>query len=415
MTNRLHQRHQPRWSLFPGLAIGSILFSLVIATQANAQAGGLSLPENGGPINGTAQAGSAAISRNAETAWLNPAGMTRLKSAEILVTVMPFYLDYGFSSSPLTTVSGPDGGNQGGWLPAGAMFVAVPVHERVAVGFSVTSPVGLVLDPQDNWAGRFWTTRSALLTLNVEPSVGVRLSDHWSIGAGVDFQYARFEQDLIGPITGSRFGIDGDDWSVGGSASVLWEPLETTRFGLRYRSEISHDLSGDLTARGAMPVSTSLTIPMSLTLSGYHEFTEQFALMADFGWQDWSAFDRNIITIDGAGAQVELPRNFKDTWTVGLGAHVKTAENWLVTFGGSYVSSAVDDRNRTPDLPVDQQVRVSVGVEYAINQQWNVGANYTFMWLGDNEIDQTRAFTGRIAGDYDAFAHIFGLYASLKF
>jgi len=64
---------------------------------------------------------------------------------------------------------------------------------------------------------------------------------------------------------------------------------------------------------------------------------------------------------------------------------------------------------------VDQQVRVSVGVEYAINQQWNVGANYTFMWLGDNEIDQTRAFTGRIAGDYDAFAHIFGLYASLKF
>ena len=44
-----------------------------------------------------------------------------------------------------------------------------------------------------------------------------------------------------------------------------------------------------------------------------------------------------------------------------------------------------------------------------------VGGNYTFAWLGDNKIDQTRALVGRIAGDYDAYIHIFGLSGSFRF
>ena len=68
-----------------------LVLALVLATlsgtsgDALAQMGGLALPEDGGPINGTAQAGSAAVARDAQTAWLNPAGMTRLASREILV------------------------------------------------------------------------------------------------------------------------------------------------------------------------------------------------------------------------------------------------------------------------------------------------------------------------------------------
>ena len=65
--------------------------------------------------------------------------------------------------------------------------------------------------------------------------------------------------------------------------------------------------------------------------------------------------------------------------------------------------------------PVEEQVRVSVGLEYQINEQWTVGGSYTFMWLGKNELDQTRPISGRIAGDYDAFGHIFGFYGALRF
>ena len=379
------------------------------------QAGGLYLPENGGPINGTAQAGSGAVARDAETAFLNPAGMTRLDSLEVILTIMPFSLGFQFNPAPETTVSGSDGGNQGGWFPGLAYFMAIPINERVAAGLSVTSPAGLVLDPSDDWVARSWTTKSVLIALNFEPSVGVRLGESWSVGAGLDIQYLTFQQDLLGPLLDTPIGIDGDSWDVGLSASLLWEPLETARLALRYRSRVSHDLDGDLVVNSTRSISTSFTMPMSLTFSAYHEFNEQVALMVDVGWTDWSDFDYNVITFDTSGAAVELPRNFKDTWTVALGTHIVPAPDWLVMVGGSYVSSAVEDENRTPDLPVDQQIRGSVGGEYKINRRWTAGANYTFLWLGNNRVDQTRLIARRVAGEYDAVAHIFGIYGALSF
>ena len=78
-------------------------------------------------------------------------------------------------------------------------------------------------------------------------------------------------------------------------------------------------------------------------------------------------------------------------------------------------SAAVSDKDRTPDMPVDEQVRASVALEYKINEQWSVGGSYTFLWMGENNIDQTMPLAGRIVGDYEAFAHIFGIYGSVNF
>jgi long-chain fatty acid transport protein len=394
----------------------AIATPILCATHAAGQAGGVYLPEGGGPVNGTAQAGSAALARDAETAWLNPAGMTQLDAPEVLVSLMPFYLDFRFNPDSGTTATGSDGGNQGGWLPAASVYVAAPVHERVSVGFSLTSPAGLVLDPEDDWVGRNWSTKSTLVALNLEPSVGVRLGDQWSIGGGIDVQYLTFEQDLIGPgPVGVPLSIDGDSWNVGFSLSLLWKPVESTRLGLRYRSQIAHDLSGDLTVNAARPVSTSFTLPMSVTLSGYHEVSERVALLADVGWTDWSAFDNNVIVFDGTGTSTELSRNFRDTWNVSLGTHYRPRADWLLMFGAGYTSSAVSDEDRTPDLPVDEQVRAALGAEYQIDERWTVGGSYTFLWLGDNRVDQTRPLVGRVSGSYDAFAHLFGIYGSFRF
>jgi long-chain fatty acid transport protein len=398
------------------LAVITVAPGLLFAATAHAQAGGLYLPENGGPSNGTAQAGSAALARDAETAFLNPAGMTRLDAPEVMLGLMPFYAGIEFQSGSQGTASGSDGGNQGGWLPGAGLFVAMPVSERVALGFSATSPAGLVVDPSDDWVGRTWMTEATLVALNFEPSVGWRIADGLSVGAGIDVQYMTFEQSLRGPLAaGVGVGIDGDSWDVGFSLSTLWEVSDETRLGLRYRSEVDHSLSGDLTVIAPRPVSTSFTLPQSLTLSAYQDVAEDVALLLDVGWTDWSAFDYNVISFDGSGNQVALPRGFKDTWNVSLGAHLRTADEWLLMFGAGYVSSPVDNADRTPDLPVDQQVRVSAGFEFAPSERWRLGANYTFLWLGDNKIDQTRPLAGRIQGDYDAFAHLIGIHASLTF
>ncbi|MCP5518006.1 MAG: outer membrane protein transport protein [Verrucomicrobiales bacterium] len=397
--------------------VGAALWLLAgtMPIDAIAQSGGLFLPENGGPSNGTAQAGSAALARDAETAWLNPAGMTRLESPEAVISLMPFRLGFQFNPSAATTINGSNGADQGDWGPAAATFIAVPVSERVALGFSLTSPAGLIIDPADDWVGGSWTTKSSLMAVNLEPSVGVRLNDQWSIGAGLDVQYLTFEQELRVPLVGQIVGIDGDSWNVGASVGLLWEPLETTRLGLRYRSPVEHELSGDLTLIGTRQVSTSFLMPMSATLSGYHELSDRVALLADVGWSNWQAFDRNVLTLDNSGLTTELARNYQDVCNFALGAHFRPAARWLLMVGAGYTSSAVADADRTPDLPADQQVRGSVGVEYEINARWRIGANYTYLWLGENQIDQTRVLGARLAGDYDAFAHIIGAYGSVRF
>jgi len=391
-------------------------------SPVHGQTGGLSFPEDGGPINGTAQAGQAAVARDAQTAWLNPAGMTRLERPEFMVTLQPFNIGMEFNQTTGTSVIGTNGGDAGGWFPSGGLFLAAPVSDRWAFGFSITAPSGLALDYDNNWVGRYYTTRVQLVVLNIEPSVAFKINDNWSLGAGLDIQYANFEQDLAvnlpGPVDGSAL-ISGDSWQVGFSLSVLWQPLETTRFGLRYRSEMDHSLSGDLVALTATaPVDTSLLLPQSLTFSAYHDFNDTVALLADIGWQNWSAFERTIIAIDGgAGTQVEIPRNFKDTFGVGLGFHMRPAEKWLLMAGASYASSAVSDADRSPDLPVDRQIRLSVGLEYEINEAWTVGGNFTWIDLGANNLDfEANANQGRVTGFYDpANMYVLGIYGAYRF
>lgn len=53
------------------VAVGTI--GLLSNPAEFAAAGGLTLPEQGGPISGTSQAGQAAVAQDASTAWLNPA------------------------------------------------------------------------------------------------------------------------------------------------------------------------------------------------------------------------------------------------------------------------------------------------------------------------------------------------------
>jgi long-chain fatty acid transport protein len=414
---------------FPGkLNLSNVHFLtclLIVGVLANAgmalaQSGGLALPEDGGPLNGTAQAGSTALARDAQTSWTNPAGLTRLESSEIMLTFQPLKMTFQFAPSSGTAVSGSSGGDQGGWIPGGALFFGAPVSDKTALGLSVTSPSGLVLDPEDDWVGRYYMTKTQLVAINIEPSIGYKLSDAWSIGGGVDFQYATFKQNIAvrrpGP-EDAAVSLDGDSWQVGFSLSTLFEPSETNRLGLRYRSAVSHDLTGDLEALQGRPVSTALKMPQSVTLSSYHLVSPSVALLVDVGWQEWSAFDRTVIDIEALdGIQVEIPRNFKDTWTLALGAHLQADEKWLLMGGTSYTSAAVEDMDRTPDMPVDEQWRVSVGAEYKAGTKWRIGATYTFLDLGANAVDVTQLTPmSRVVGDYNATAHILGFYASLGF
>ena len=59
-----------------------------------------------------------------------------------------------------------------------------------------------------------------------------------------------------------------------------------------------------------------------------------------------------------------------------------------ITCGIAYDSSPVIDSNRTADIPVDEQVRLSVAYGKEISDKLGFALDATFLWLGDGKMDQ---------------------------
>ena len=113
---------------------------------STAGAGGLNLYELGTPDLGTAGAGRAAMAADASTAGLNPAGMTRLERSQMLPAFQGLYINTRFDTEE-AAFGGGDGGNAGGFVPAGSFHYVHSITPDwkfgVSAGFYFGLGVGL--------------------------------------------------------------------------------------------------------------------------------------------------------------------------------------------------------------------------------------------------------------------------------
>ena len=136
-----------------------------------ARGAGLWLYEGGTPDLGTAGAGRAALAADASTAGANPAGMTRLERSQMLLAVQGIYVNSRFDTE-IADFGGGDGGNAGGFVPAGGLHYVHSMTEDFKMGVSLGSYFGLGVDYGGSWAGRYYVTEAELVTLGVNPGAG---------------------------------------------------------------------------------------------------------------------------------------------------------------------------------------------------------------------------------------------------
>ena len=400
-----------------------VIVVLAFLLPSFAWAGGLALYELGTPDVGTAAAGWSARAQDASTAFTNPAGMTRLEQSQLLAGVQPLYVNVNFDADS-STFGGGDGGNAGGWVPSAGLYYVHDVTQNWKLGVAAASHFGLGLDYNDNWAGRYYVTKAELLTFGVTPTVAYQVNSWLSIGAGPTFLYGSLEQKAAinnavaeGDPTFPDGSIEAedDDFGFGGIFGVLVEPREGTRFGITYLTEVELEfkdvaklknlgptLSALLAGLGGTKVDLELTVPQMLMVSGYHELTPNLAIMANFGWQEWSKFGETQVTVRSTTTtRLTQDSNFKDTWHIALGAQYRFLENWLWSVGFAYDSSPVDNNDRTPDLPLDRQIRYATGLQYDWGENVTLGAAYEYLDAGDAKIDQQGGpLQGDVKGDY---------------
>ena len=396
--------------------------AIAAGLSVEARAGGLWMFEDAGPTVGTASAGRAAIASDASTARGNPAGMTRLSGTHALVGAQPIIYTVKFDADQPNTFGGGNGGDAGSVFPSAGLYYVRELNPDWRFGFMLGSALGLGVDYDDDWAGRYYVQEALLTTVAAFPSIAYRATDWLSIGGGIGLNYASLDQEaainneVTDPgVPDGRVELDADSWAPYGAIGLLVEPRGGTRFGLTYTSKIDHDFDDALDVSGLGPnlsaalgsvanaeAGLDINLPQQVMFSAYHALSKDLAIMGNVAWQDWSDFGESNVTLTGSTAtDFTVDRNSDDTWHFAIGARYRLSPDWKLSAGLAYDTSPVDDSDRTPDMPLDRQIRASGGVQYDSSESMTMGLAYTFLDGGSADIQQSSSFRGNLIGDYE--------------
>ncbi len=453
-------------------AVAAAVAATLGAAAQGAAAAGFALIEHGASGLGNAYAGGAAIAADPTTVYFNPAGMTRLPGTQVafaLNYVKPKIDFHNDGSSvqvgplppapirpgPGDSASGGDAGN-GAFIPNA--YVTHALSEQVTLGLAIDAPFGLVTQYDSGWVGRYHAIKSDLKTINFNPSVAVKLDHGLSVGAGVSALYTDVELTksidvcagrplvLGGPNPGgcdARSKVSGDDWSFGYNLGLLYELDDRTRFGIAYRKWMKPHVEGEgkfnfsaatppqmlpaLTAPSppglglvdGTDASAKVSLPDSLSLSAFHAFTPEWAVMADVSWTHWSKLDTIRIDFD-SGAASTLALDYKDSWRYSVGIAYTPGGGpltWRVgfAFDEEPVRSA---ETRTPRLPGNDRRWLAVGVGYRVSDALSLDFGYAHLFVSDTEIrnrESSGALTHSLTGDYELAVDIVGAQLNWRF
>lgn len=417
------------FKLMKSSVAGGLLFA-----SLQAEAGGIMIYEAGHEGTGLANAGSAVMASDPSILMTNPAGISQLAGTQINFNAQLILGDVSFSRDNANTFGGNEGGNALKYLPGSSFFISHQLDERSSIGFGMYGNFGLALDYDDDWAGRYFAQESAIIGVSFQPTYAYKITDDLSVGLGPRFMlgYFRTEVAVNNNVLGLGNAEDGQlrykdtDWGTGANVGVLYNLNERTKLGLAWTSKIKLKFEDKpelkkitnpllrlaLNRLDADQLNVDMNVPQTVTTSVSYQLDPQWTLLGSLGWQDWSDFGKVGVEVDtdlGSTART-AQRQYKDTWHASIGAQhqINPKLRWNVGLG--YDSSAVDDKDRTVDNPMNEAWRLATGVSYALQEDVDVHMSYTLIYLGDMDVQQTKARSGgSVSGEYKKAAlHVLG-------
>lgn len=412
---------------------------MAVCAASAAHAAGFMLTEQSAGALGRAYAGVGVDGTDISGVYYNPATMTLHPGTSIQAGFVAVGLDLAYE--------GNDGSTENGQYNTQAIphgYISHQLTDNMWIGLAMTVPFGMGTEYDNNWGQADRGISAEVLTFDFNPNVAWKVSDKLSIGAGMSIQYAaadlKMRHDLAkgAPQYGSFDSeIDADSIAWGFNVGLMWSPLENLRFGLSYRSKVSHHADGDLTLdnpknltgdavklwpmlQGAHDASASLSTPAWAMATAAWDVNDLLSLYATFRWTDWSSFDE--LTIDGgsiAGQSLgdTITNKWQDAYLVSVGADLRFTNWWTFRAGIGYETSVIDDpRYRTTIIPDADRWWFALGSSFKATE--NMQIDVSAAWLhGTGERDIYDVEGGNdVAGRFDKLdAYLFGVQLVYKF
>ena len=416
---------------------GAVLVGSALSLVAgHAAASGFSVSYQSVSALGTAYAGAGVLSENASNQWYNPATLAGLKQAELSAAVHQVWIDTTFKGDASTTPFGNAPGDFDDVEPfVGSAFLAVPVSDMMTFGLAVNAPFGTKIEYEDNWgnaisplgtgSGDFYATESDLKTYNVNPSLGIQVTDNLNVGLGVSYQ--RLDADIRNAATR----LEGDDDSYGWNLGLTYSPDDNNHFGVAYRSKIEYDVEGDITFNsppfpaplaGKFKGETSVDLPASLQLSYAGDLSDRTQILMGVEWMEWSSLDQLVINHEGPSGAVPPGYNpavesfdWENTVRYSLGVRHAMNETTVLRAGVAKEDSTQGTDNRSAISPDSDRVWVTLGAGFTPVENMTIDVGYAHIFVEDADITRSDKFGAPLVGTYELDADVIGAQLSYRF
>jgi long-chain fatty acid transport protein len=401
ITNARHLR-----SGFAGLCLASTAIALI---TGGAQAAGFNVRSQSAVGAGLSHAGMGTSAWGASSMFWNPAAITAVpgRQNEFNVSYVMPEASATLSASPFLTDPRFDNPRSGdiavdSFVPAG--FTTWQLNDQFWIGMATGAPFGNETEVPSDFAGRLYNAGSTVRTFAATPTIGYKINDMFSVGAGVTLQYMEvgLKSQLRGGLGSTTISdLQGSGFGFGFTAGIDIKPWQGGSFGIGYRSPITHELVGDFTAgsivtalgpsgRTDRGIRSTITLPETVSIGFRQDFNEQWSVMASGQWTGWSRLQRpRIVSRGGQGlpAPTRLGFDFEDEFMVALGAEYRHNENWTFRAGAAYETSPVNDRNRGLRIIDNDRIWVSAGLGYKVSNRLSFDLAYAHLFTEGGRID----------------------------
>ncbi len=400
--------------------VGSCVLGVMTAWSLQGNAAGYKLEFQSAAT--LADSGDAAVVEDAGTNWYNSAGLVLLPQ-QLVMSGIEIYQHTKYSGT-VTAPSVPGGTVPGGfnqtsttnsypnaYLPA--VHYVYPFKERWAAGISIVPAWGLMED-YGNAFLRYNLMRLYTKTIDVAPSLAMKINDQWSVGLGPDFHYFSVQSSNAvrtqpaGTLGDSLSRYSADHWNEGWHAGLLFRLNDATRFGLNYRSRIVMHLQGysGFGLNGGAYSETNqfkvnIPLPPTTSFSIYHDMTARWAMMGTVSYDQWGivkAYNANnyqSITTTGAPILIAAssPQFMSNTFDWGLGTHYQLNKEWMLRGNVKYEPTPTNNANRDVNFPDGDKLGFQLGARYQINKKLMLDLVYGHVFVKQEKIGLTNPVT----------------------
>ena len=289
------------------------------------------------------------------------------------------------------------------WLPH--FQLAVPLPWGFTFGLCGDAEYGLGTEYDDNAPTAWNCTETTVQGYVLNPNLAYKITDKWSVGAGLRWLYFDFEQyKNLGVMNYHLYGNNRCE-SFGWQAGTKYDILDNLSVGVVYKSPINANVRGETDANPVVPAAAGtaqamtdgadcgMTLPQSVTAGINWDVVKTWHLGFAASWSQWSEFDTLVFNVKPRKSDVYLDWN--DTWRGSIGSAWDFYRDWTWMISYTFdMDCCLNKDQSSAMLPPAHRNILATGFVWNCWKNLDLAISYACIFMDGGSMDTTNPQDG---------------------